>query len=1293
MKKNLFLTLALAFATLAGVNAQDWSATYSAADGLPGEEKKIAANGTESGSGEVSTIFQTDVITPDAPLNGLRITFVENNGSEKVGKYPVLALSELVVYAADGTTVIPYTVTSNADHNSIAAKDGDGLDALKDGKWNNYWQSLWGEDYKDELTESPYLDLTFTQEVSEFIVKWGVRCGQTHQAKAPKTVGFTEKGVTFVPYADWAFELGEQITTMDELLEAPYFVMQSSVPTEWHAYKNNNNADDSGLNFGDRTTKDEEPMEGEGPKFVNAGEVAAEASPSYVIQLIETEDEEGETAYYLYFVTSGRYLSKHPTHNAWNGSNGTQGTTAVLSNAALVYIKECEDGEVTSDGHMTTEEGRFEMYYKMEYNDEEVEIHMGATPANGGFKNVDRERYEYYMEGNDYCLGYAYIIKFDWNLYNVSMDYPDKYLTLPIKGALKEAYSIQEFMNDEAVEGYAQYYNEFKAAIEEAEESLENGSYETISEVFEDIQTLNEAMALYVWSKVDWYNKVEFPRYRNEYGNNLCSANAPVDGKYTQEAWNEYMTPLQTEISDLANVPDGEEYENLTAMQNLLNSIQSRVDAFLASKIEFITLPKIYSSSDVSSKPLGAQNGNRYDWEQLITLKQGSEGVNGFRITFLKTAGNPMANGYPMVAISGLEVIVDGEELPITADDITTNSLELKEGSIANLLDDNGATFYHSIYSDGKFEPVGYVYLDVKFPEGVKANTFTIRMEGRQDQPGFRGSPSKVSIGEYGEVYDPLIGRANPYNVAGGTQITDVEQLVDGGLYIISGNLRAKTKDSAPRYYSGEKPYHTNIMAALNDPCVYMFKKTEKGWNIISLAKAQFWALNKEENKDEETGNVSVDYSTGLTLDPEKAAEVNFVPSGNLENTFVIYSDLGEHNIEASWEWTNPNDETDVINIAAETVNANKFVFMDWDGSLAGRPCVNELPGVFQYGLDVINAHPLEEEIKDGDTGYSAGDYLHFNKSNGEGEWNIYAVTMNTPYCFWAKSIVESLEGWGLATGNDPGNLAGEIAEYEAAVDGLEAAIAEENEENADEAIEDFYASYYLTEEAERVGVQNNYWYAIQSAYPEYYNQQGKIKAIYAKKDGLYWMDAPAAYSKDDDTDAFVFQFEKYGDEFLFDPDNLGITEDESEFAFRIRSGKYNAYAGKGGGAEIVVLTTKNNAPVYIVKPLERNVYTIYTKGSNPLHTAGHGEGAGNEGKIVNWDGGAYSTSSWVLRFVDDADETNSIADLVVEGDEVVSVAYFTPAGAAIPAPVSGINIVVTIYSNGVIETKKVLVK
>ena len=89
------------------------------------------------------------------------------------------------------------------------------------------------------------------------------------------------------------------------------------------------------------------------------------------------------------------------------------------------------------------------------------------------------------------------------------------------------------------------------------------------------------------------------------------------------------------------------------------------------------------------------------------------------------------------------------------------------------------------------------------------------------------------------------------------------------------------------------------------------------------------------------------------------------------------------------------------------------------------------------------------------------------------------------------------------------------------------------------------------------------------------------------------------------------------------------------------------------------------------------------------LHCNGHGGGAGQSNNVVYWNGDA-GASQWYLRKVD---YETSISDLVVEGDEVVSVAYFTPAGASIPAPAQGINIVVTVYANGVIETKKVMVK
>ena len=93
-------------------------------------------------------------------------------------------------------------------------------------------------------------------------------------------------------------------------------------------------------------------------------------------------------------------------------------------------------------------------------------------------------------------------------------------------------------------------------------------------------------------------------------------------------------------------------------------------------------------------------------------------------------------------------------------------------------------------------------------------------------------------------------------------------------------------------------------------------------------------------------------------------------------------------------------------------------------------------------------------------------------------------------------------------------------------------------------------------------------------------------------------------------------------------------------------------------------------------------------------HTEGHSEGNGYKGRLVNWNCGnnLNTASSWTFINMGNLEET-AIEDLVIEGDEVVSVQYFTPAGTAIPAPVKGINIVVTVYANGVVEAKKKIVK
>ena len=1262
MRKNLFLTLALAFASFAGANAQGWSLTLGAGDGLPGEN-------VQKGTTTVQ-VYKSDVIKPAEALTTLRFTVAQNyNGEKPNGNNFITALSELVVYAADGETVIPYTVTSNADHNTLSGgSDGAGLSALNDGNWNNYWHSNWSS---NAVSDFHHLELTFAAPVSEFVLEWGARPGNSKNA--PTLVGLTKGGEEFVPYADWAFSVGEEITSMDQLEGVQYFVMKSNVPVEYHTYVNNHESTEGA--FGTQTTK--EPNSGPGPQYVNAGSVAEEAAPSYAIQLIPADG-----GYYLYYVTEGKFLSANPSDNAYNGANGGQGKTAKMSDAAIVNIEEVD--------------GRFEMWYMMEYNGEEVEIHVGATPYNGGFKNVDAERYEFYKEGHPYCLNYAYILAFDWTLEEVTMNYPAKYASIPVRNAIKEANSIYTFMDSVAVEGYEEAYEEFMIVLGETENNLANGTYTDIEKVFADVETLNAAMGAYVYSKIEYLVDVYFGEFEAEYTDLLTPATNPQDGFYLQEAYDTYIAAnLMEKGSELYDLAYDDPYSYITQMKNFINGVQGNIDAFLASQIQFVTLPKVYTTENPHQTPLGTLvNGNRYDWEQLVVL---NEEVNGIRLTFLETnvgtaASDGKYKGYPMVAISGLEVLdADGNALALSSSNVSTNSLETSEGSLENLFDDESSTFYHSIWGNGTFSPETYVYLDIQFPEGTSLSSFTVKTFGRENKSL---APGTVCITNYGEEYDPAIFRENPYNVKGGTQITDASQLKDGGLYIISGNLRVKSQGATPRYYAGNAPYHTNIKAALNDPCVYMFKKAGNGWNIISLANAEFIALNKtvNESTNEETGETttSKSWSTGLTVYPENAAEIKIAKSGNVENAFVLYSELEDNNIAASFSWTNPNDETDVVEVAEGTVNANKFVFMDWDSNLAGRPCVSAIPGEFTYGLEAIEAHAKANDFKMGD-GYSAGDYLHFNKANGEGEWNIYEVSMDDPYYLWANGIGETLAALGLIVGNDPGCISGDIAALEAAIDAVEAVVENEDKAGAQAAVEAFVENVAMAQSAERVKVEDGYWYAIESAYPEYYAQQNKIKAIYAAEDGLHWMDAPAAYNRENAQ--FVFQFQKYDGE--NDPDGYGnIPEADVNNVFKIYSDVVGMWAaGITENSSHITMADDFSAGIYVVKPLESNIYTIHVVGANPFHTAGHGNGAGSQGTIVNWSGGVGTASSWTLRFVDDAEKTNSIADLVVDGAEVVSVGYYTPAGAAIPAPVSGVNIVVTVYSNGVIETKKVLVK
>ena len=90
------------------------------------------------------------------------------------------------------------------------------------------------------------------------------------------------------------------------------------------------------------------------------------------------------------------------------------------------------------------------------------------------------------------------------------------------------------------------------------------------------------------------------------------------------------------------------------------------------------------------------------------------------------------------------------------------------------------------------------------------------------------------------------------------------------------------------------------------------------------------------------------------------------------------------------------------------------------------------------------------------------------------------------------------------------------------------------------------------------------------------------------------------------------------------------------------------------------------------------------------MHLEGNSGGSGDGGDIVYWSG-SDASSQWILNYIGDLTSiSNNVAE---EGDEVVSVSYYTAAGVAVAAPVQGVNIVKTVYANGVVKTEKIFVK
>ena len=1259
MRKNLFFAAALAIVSFASVAAQDtqvWARTVACGQG----EAMTTEKGAAMHKGSTPLINNTGA-------TGVRFTVIETApNSEIKGGGPCFALGEMQILNAAGEP-IEYSVTSNADHNTMggAGSDGQGFPALSDGtiEQGNYWHSTWSA---QAPADYHYLEFTFAEPVDAYQLVWYTRPGS--DKNNPTVVGLTNPGDAFTAgmlYAEYNFSVGAQVEEIDP---SKFYVIKSNSPVEYNVY-NRETGEVS-------ETKDD----GTGPRYLSSvNGSSVDASPASIARFIPTGD--GET-YLLQWAISGIYVGA----GSYGGVNGWAGQTSNLYSAVPV--------KVTKDGD------KFKLSYEILYNNELTELYLGADPResnNGRLIVVDKTRMEE-NEAKGWCDGFSLVLSFNYTVYEanvadgllpeVSIDLATAAEKMFGSTVEKAEYYYEQYtskpdsiwlalnLNDGNDEVYAEWWSDIMADYESDVEDFSDilsGVKAAVAgpESFSQLYSLKLGFApnfsYFLSFKADWYTMwIEAVTGEDLDGYPFSEYPNYVSGTYpaTQKAVLEAL--IEETLDPIVAAPEN---YSVAQIEAAYESCNAAIAGFLDSRIKQSEFPAILELSGVEkSNEQGGANMHYKTPEIMLPAA-----INGVRVTFLantigSAAGGGLYGGYPMIALGELELLDgSGNKVELTEANFTANYTEVNEGfesTVARLCDGvlgGAGSYYHSPW--GGTAPSEYICIDIQFPTDM--DVFSLNFVGRDKQTtGGQHSlnPTKVALTKYQEAYDPVLFAEREWNEAAGEIVTSVDQITDDGLYLIRGMLwenaaaGATDADGNPlparsRFMAGVGEHHSNIDATRAN-CAYLIRKVAgtDEYTIYSLNTAQYWASSTESE------------FIGQVADVAKAAKVKIVPANSeLENTFVIY-EYQEGRVTTS---TVLDAEGAEVEQEFETPYS---VYMHWQGGVAARATVNPQPG-----------EGANTPYVDGD-----GDTYCFNKKNGEGEWQIYKFTMDHKEYYWLENLVALPEALGVKVGTDPGCVV-VTDEYEAAFADAAAFLAAEGEKDdaaAKQHIDALLAQVAQLTAAKNPIVENTPYVFVATL--DYYSHSGNTMVMLPGKTTIEGVeiDAPTWGAMPKELDETV--------QYVFEKANVE-TDNEAEagnyyYIKNVANSKYIKCAEAG-----IYFVDEKDGNHFFVNNVTGAVWAFTRPGTDQaIHQNGHGGGAGTGGNLVYWSQ-ATGASQWYIMSVENA---TSIEDVIVaEGDDVVSVAYYTASGAALPAPAKGINVVVVVYANGVVETKKVLVK
>ena len=547
MKKFFSLILISALSAL-GIQAQNWSATLSPADGLPGIADEYF--------GSLYYTFSSKVFTPGSTLDIIRITVVETESNEKPnGNNTCFALSGLTVYDGEGNEVA-YTAYSNADHNTLSgSKDGDGLAALSDDDIKSYFHSMWSD--KSPVAEYHYIDLALEKTITSFSLEWTTRLGE--QKNDPTVVGIT-LGTEYT-YIETSTEMsvGDAITKESELAANGQFFVLRGNATKFF------------------TTSNGTTYTGRGPIFMQCAEEGdVEANHRHAMQLIPYEN----GTYIVYWPYSGKFLKD--SSNDYNGLNGWQYSTYNFEEAAHIKFSATGDGD-------------FEMQYDSKYSDTTMTLYVGADMRDGTgskMKTFDLEHKQYLEEG-DYTKGYSLPIAFNWSIYEANIN-ADEVNALTMQNIAENLLSS----TIGKVAGYIGRYDEYcqnnenillEGIYNEARSLITTPANITFNDIYKKKEELLAALAEYVATKLEYYNEQV----------NTISENAQFSTypNYVKDTYPETSRSILESLkATLANA--NSQSHTIEQYESLYSQIERDIELFESTKITETTEPEDKEEGD-----------------------------------------------------------------------------------------------------------------------------------------------------------------------------------------------------------------------------------------------------------------------------------------------------------------------------------------------------------------------------------------------------------------------------------------------------------------------------------------------------------------------------------------------------------------------------------------------------------------------------------------------------------------------------------------------------------------------